>query len=153
MRLHYVKKTLYSLEPNYVGADASVWTSVELGYSIIAGAFVYVGPLIRPFANTYRQTSRQDPTGPFTGYGLRSVASRRFKTGNPEESTRRDGSANGNDGLIVSKNMPTLDQRYLRSNQISHTATVSHQLNNDQDSIGSTDSRQMIIKESREVIR
>ena len=138
VRLHYVKRAVYSSDPTLVGALVAVWTQVELDYSIMAGTISCLGPFMSPFS-----ISLQEKRSPYAtarsasiAYDLQPVVSTNYQ---PDK---------GIEGVHTSAGAgPVVDERTLRQDRFSHKTTISHGVRSHRPS---TDSCQMIITKDME---
>lgn len=133
---------LYSDDPTLLGAFVAVWTQIELDYSIMAGTLPCLGPFMTPFSTSYQTR---------TPYILSQRSAENYKL--RSMSLASDHRPDDKSAVHTSvRECPQIDERILRPDQFSHAVTVSHgrDLKNDQQSIESIDSQQMIIRKDIE---
>ncbi|KAA6408205.1 MAG: hypothetical protein FRX48_07947 [Lasallia pustulata] len=141
VRLHYIKRTLYSSDPTLLGAYVAVWTQVELDYGVMAGTLSCLGPFVSPFSTSLQEKRSPYATTPTrrhtpTAYSLRSVEA---TSDQPDK------------GVEVTKPLTgyvtPIDEHKLRPDLFYHRTTISH---GESDNRPSTDSTRMIITKNME---
>ncbi|KAL9102031.1 MAG: hypothetical protein Q9187_009172, partial [Circinaria calcarea] len=146
VRLHYLTSALYSNDPTLLGAFVAVWTQIQLDYSIMAGTLPCLGPFMAPFSTSYHETRTPH------AFSERSTDSYKLHSINLTSKHQPNDNPLGTDVRTSVREYPQLDERILRPDQFSHAATVSHGRTprNGQQSVGSMDSQQMIIRKDME---
>ena len=138
-RLHYLAHEFRSSDPTFEGVSASICTQIDMSYAIIATTL----PCLRPFMIA---TSTQAPIGEKKSKGSKYV------TGSPKQSiilsslaTRLRTSDNDEE---VQVDVTTSSKGIRGWANDHHNASVTTQ--GDQQSVGSNESRQMIIRKDVE---
>ena len=142
IRLHYLNIALYSDDPTLLGVFVAVWTQIELDYSIMAGTLPCLGPFMTPFSTSYQTRTPQV-------LSQRSAENYKLHSMSLSSDHRPDDKSTVHTFV---RECPQIDERIMRPDQFSHATTVSHGpgLKNDQQSIESMDSQQMIIRKDIE---
>lgn len=146
VRLHYLTSALYSNDPTLLGAFVAVWTQIQLDYSIMAGTLPCLGPFMAPFTTSYQETRTPH------AFSEHSIDSHKLHSISLASNHQPNNKPLGIGDRTSVREYIQLDERILRPDQFSHAATVSHGRTprNDQQSVRSIDSQQMIIRKDME---
>ena len=135
VRLHFVHETINATNTTLQSAYSTVWTQVELNFSILASAISCLGPFISPFARH---------KAPDTRYARKNSTAR-------SAADNTDGHYRLN-SVSVGKARSEREGRQLplfrRDHQYSHSAIVTHDVESNQreESLESDESKKMIIR-------
>lgn len=142
IRLHKLKLAFYSDDSTLLGAFVTVWTQIELDYSIMAGTLPCLGPFMTPFSTSYQTRTPQI-------LSERSAENYKLHSMSVASDHRPDDKSAVHTSV---RECLRTDKRILRPDQFSHAATITHGpgLKNDQQSMESMDSQQMIIRKDIE---
>jgi hypothetical protein len=157
--MYYFFQAFFTTDPTFDGVFFSVWTQVELTFSVITATT----PCLKPFMSTIGTNWGEQPKTEFTNssvsgsYGLRDLFGRsnntmsqntvRQPTSGVEEQESQDAEDLPYEPVYGNK----MNHRTLRGDSVSHTVSVIHgfTLGDDGVSTRSNDSQQMIIRKER----
>jgi hypothetical protein len=157
--MYYFFQAFFTTDPTFDGVFFSVWTQVELTFSVITATT----PCLKPFMSTIGTNWGEKPKTEFTSssvsgsYGLRDLFGRsnntmsqntvRQPTSGVEEQESRDAGDLPYEPVHGNK----MNHRTLPGDSVSHTVSVIHgfTLGDDGVSTRSNDSQQMIIRKER----
>lgn len=150
LRLHYLSRGITSLNPPLDLVGAVVWAQIELHYSNFAGTV----PCLRPFmmaVNTDYGATDPRPALSSKGYGSSGSGNRlggsSYGLGSIRSGGGKDSSSmNPSVFKMAKKGAVRMDSSNTIRHGSNNVSTVIHEVGQDSNSIGSNDSRKMIIK-------
>jgi len=152
LRLHFLSKGITSLNPTLDLVGAVVWAAIEVHYSNLAATIPCFRPFMMAVSTDYGATEPRPATSS-KGYGSYGSGNHRGRESSYGLSAMRSGNGTRTNSMnpgvfsMSRRGIPRMDAANGFGHGGNNKSTVIHEVtNHDSNSIGSNDSRKMIIK-------